>query len=806
MKRIQLGFPFSFAGRAASLLGLLTLSAAAQAAGILTPVNSSDLPVQLESHHVRVVINNGFARTEVEQTFLNPNAFPIEAIYQAPVPEKGALSELTIWAGETVLQGEVVSKDEADRIYQEEKEQGNEVAKASQDAYQRFEFMVASVPAKGSARMRYVYYEPLPIDTGVGRYTYRLEEGGTDEAAASFWTLQDSVNKDVSIEVLLKSAWPVSKTRTPHFAGSVEAIDERTLRYTYADAGGRLDQDFVFYYMLEEGLPGRLEMVTYRETDDKPGAFMMVMTPGVDLAPLEGGSDYVFALDVSGSMSGKLQTLVSGVKKALQQLNANDRFRIVAFNNRAWDLTRDWISASPENVAASLVELESLGANGGTNVYDGVRRSLGSLDSDRVSTLILVTDGVTNEGIVDPAAFYKLLHGQDVRFYGYLLGNSSNWPLMRLMCEASGGAYRAVSNSDDIIGEILLAKNKIAYQSMHHAELSIDGTRVFDVTDFKIGKIHYGDQLTLFGRYEAGGEARVRLKTRISGEERIYETHITFPDTDTSHPEIERLWAMDQVQKIELNEMAGLLRTGEAKEAVRSLGVAYQIVTNETSMIAMADESFDRHGIQRRNLERVSREGAARQVNPNARGAQRVDSPAQPMYQQRSHSMGGGGSVGPWFAILLASGATLLLFSRRKPAGSAGRLGGLALTLLALGAYQHADATDSAEHAMRRSSLPSSSIDRSIEEFWSVSEAEARVDEPAPRAALVTESQTDGRRSESSSRECSEKNDTMSLDQRRHTRSDRGRFGLTLFDRLPIIGFVWGNDSENVDDRFSGRK
>src|SRR5690606_3208794 len=115
--------------------------------------------------------------------------------------------------------------------------------------------------------------------------------------------------------------------------------------------------------------------------------------------------------------------------------------------------------------------------------------------------------------------------------------------------------------------EILLAKNKIAFESMHHAELSIQGVKTFDVSNFQLGKIHYGDQLILFGRYEQGGIAHLRLKTRISGRDVLYETDIEFPDTDNSHPELERMWAMDQVQKIELNRMAGFLPSGEAAQA-----------------------------------------------------------------------------------------------------------------------------------------------------------------------------------------------------------------------------------------------
>ena len=69
----------------AALAALLAASGAG-AAGTLTPVGSPDAPIQILEHHAEIVINNGFAQTEVTQTFFNPNAVDLEGIYAFPVP------------------------------------------------------------------------------------------------------------------------------------------------------------------------------------------------------------------------------------------------------------------------------------------------------------------------------------------------------------------------------------------------------------------------------------------------------------------------------------------------------------------------------------------------------------------------------------------------------------------------------------------------------------------------------------------------------------------------------------------------
>ena len=62
---------------------------------------------------------------------------------------------------------------------------------------------------------------------------------------------------------------------------------------------------------------------------------MLVIRPGDDLKPISRGKDWVFVLGVSGSMPGKYSTLAEGVKRALNNMRPDDRFRIVLFNNTA---------------------------------------------------------------------------------------------------------------------------------------------------------------------------------------------------------------------------------------------------------------------------------------------------------------------------------------------------------------------------------------------------------------------------------------------------------------------------------------
>jgi len=654
----------------------LALTAPAHAAGTLTPVGAGHDPMRTTDHRVQVTIDNGFSRTEVHQTFHNPASQDLEAIFRLPLPLHASLSEMTIYAGELELQGEVLPADEAEALYEEEKRRGHDTGLGSKNDIQSFDFRVYPVRAGEETTVRFVYYQPVVLDGGVGRYLYPLEAGGTDDRGASFWTQNDDVDGTLSIEVDLRSAWPLADVRVPGFeaAASVQEVGEDRYSIELQRTDASLDTDFVVYYRLEQDLPGRVEMITHRPDPNQPGTFMMLLTPAVDLAPIQGGRDFVFVLDTSGSMAGKISTLSRGVVRAIGELDPDDRFRIVTFSDRARELGRGWRSATGDNADAALRDLQRLRADGSTNLYDGLELGFRDMDADRATSVILVTDAVTNTGVIEPKAFHELMAKSDVRVFGFLLGNSGNWPLMEVITETSGGFYAQVSNQDDILGQVLLAQEKVNFEALHDAELHIDGIDAFEVTGRASRKIYRGQQLALFGRYSGSGPARVRLDAALTGQDTSYATRFDFPAVSHDHPELERLWALARIEEIEALQRTGLMDGAEGDSAVQDLGVAYQIVTDHTSMVVMADAAFQEHGVERRNRDRVSAESDAR-ARRSAQPVQRarVDS-AEPMFGGRrapaagSGGNGGGsgaGAFGLLEALLLLFGGGTLFFLRR---------------------------------------------------------------------------------------------------------------------------------------------
>ncbi len=668
---------------AAGLFGAVTVGTA-DAAGLLTPKGSQS-PLQIVDHEVDVIVEDGYAITTIEQTFANPGATDLEAIYAFPVPIEAAVAEFTYWIDGQPVVAEVLPRDDARRAYEQEKAAGRETALAEQHEHMTFNMNVWPVRANSDVRVRMSYIQPARLDTGVGRYLYPLEDGGVDEVAKSFWTADAIVHGRFRFELRLHVDYPVEAVRVPDHANATVTQTPEGAWHVTIDNGvappvaegettpaaqpgpvASLDTDVLVYWRQAEGLPGQADLLMHKADSAGTGTFMLTLTPSDDLPLITGGRDWTFIVDRSGSMDSKIATVLHGLSDGLQKLTPQDRYRIILFNDGAQTVTSGFEQATPENVNRTVAALRRVGADGGTNLFAGLQTGLQGHDADRSSGVILITDGVANVGPVENRDFLNLIANKDVRLFTVIMGNSANTPLLGHLAAASNGVATQVSNGDDILGVVTMAMSKLNFHAMNQLQVEIDGVQVGDLTPVELSSLYRGQQLIVFGHYWGGGEAQVTVRGNVAGTERDYSGTFTFPDTVTTHPEIERLWAYSAIED-GMRRTAMLGENADTRQNMTDIALEYGLLTPFTSMLVLREDQFAAHGIERRNEQRVAVETAAR-------GSR---SQAQPSQQQtvvvsnspRSHVGQGSGPVGPLFAALIAwLGLTKARARRREQA------------------------------------------------------------------------------------------------------------------------------------------
>jgi Ca-activated chloride channel family protein len=113
-----------------------------------------------------------------------------------------------------------------------------------------------------------------------------------------------------------------------------------------------------------------------------------------------------FVLDRSGSMSGeKISLAKRAIETAVDRLLPTDRFAVVCYDDRI-DVVVEGTSASREAKTNAIERLRSIDARGSTDLGGGYLRGAEqvalAMAEPGVNRVLLLTDGLANQGITDP--------------------------------------------------------------------------------------------------------------------------------------------------------------------------------------------------------------------------------------------------------------------------------------------------------------------------------------------------------------------------------------------------------------------
>ena len=627
-----------------------------------TPAAGTPGKLSLRSHEVDVVINNGFATTIIDQVLDNPTDHVLSATWAFPLPEEASLSELSMSIGGSLVIGEVVEKQEAQAIFEAEKNAGESAALAEQNAFIDYRVSVSRVPARSEVEVRVVYFQPLDIDQGVGRYLYPLQDGHTDDQGMdpSFWTLEKSVSGQMTIDVHLKTAFPIDGVHSPSHSTLVSRQESAGLwSCRWTGRGPVLDQDFVLLYRLAEQVPARIELLTSRYADQGEGTFMAVITPGEDLERIEDGTDWMFVLDVSGSMKGdKLRVLRHGVIQAVTALRPEDRFQLIQFSEGCRALTGSWLHGGSAEARAALSAVNGLRAGGSTNIFDALDQAYSRLDEDRPSAIILISDGVANAGPHEYRDFMDMAQNHDGRLFTFVLGNGANERMLGDLASLSGGFAKSVSVQDEVGAHLMLARDRMSHEAMHGVTFKLEGATAVHPERFP--SLYLGQQLVVFGRYRGSGARELEVSARISGEQKTWTVPVNLPEIDEANPELERLYALAAIADLERAEWLDDKSETETRDGIVDMALTYGLVTDHTSMVVVANSRKAAYGLGFQNADRRMREKDAARARASVSNQVQIQTGGQPLAgpnaghapsrarrRQASQGAGGAGAFGP---------------------------------------------------------------------------------------------------------------------------------------------------------------
>ena len=579
------------------LYGLFLLplfAAAAHAQGVIVPRPCDDctrrgpLPRALPVKSIKLdtKINAQVATTHVEQIFRNDTDSTLEGTYFFPLPESASVSEFAIWDGDRRLVGEVRSREEARRIYDQIVRRQRDPGLLEYAGKDLFQASVFPIPPRSDKKLELTYTQVLRAESGTVSYRYPLGTGHNLTTVGA-----------VAGRVEIEGQKPLRNIYSPtHQIDARTSPGGRRASVSFESQAARAPQDFQLFYTVS-GEDFGLSLLTYREPG-KDGYFLLMLSPKDELAESEyAAKDVVFVLDTSGSMAeeGKMEKARAALLFGVRSLRPADRFNVVSFAGEERLMTGGLLQADEAGRARGAEFVQALKPSGGTNINDAVLAALRQFDAaqERPRMIVFLTDGLPTVGETRAERIVENVRGArraGVRLFTFGVGYDVNTALLDKLAAENGGTSDYVEPKEDLEQKVSNFFAKVSYPVLTDLALDTGGVEIDLTYPRALPDLFRGTQAALIGRYRNADDlrgVRLRLTGKVGERTRgfAYE-NLRFPLEDTANDFLPRLWATRRVGWL-MEQIRTNGEQAELRDEIIDLGTRYGIVTPYTSYLAL---------------------------------------------------------------------------------------------------------------------------------------------------------------------------------------------------------------------------
>jgi Ca-activated chloride channel homolog len=587
--------------RTSVLLGLFFLFVTASAAngqGVIVPGPCGRCPrpprpippvtlprtLPIKSIKIDTKIRLQVATTHLEQVFRNDTDATLEGTYLFPIPESASIVEFAIWDGDRRLVGEVRSREEARRIYDEIVRRQRDPGLLEYAGKDLFQASIFPILPHSDKKLELTYTQVLKAESGTVAYRYPLGSGRQSTQIGS-----------VSGRVELESKEPLRNIYSPSHAVEVKNNGDRRSVVSFESQAGKEPQDFQLFYTRSDEDFG-VTLLTHRDAG-KDGYFLLMISPKDEWSEQEyTAKDIVFVLDTSGSMAeaGKMEKARAALLYGIRILRPQDRFNVVSFAGEERLMETRMIQADEQGRKRGESFVQSLRPVGGTNINQSLLVGMQQFEAnDRPRTLIFMTDGLPTVGVTNPTRIVENARAArvpGVRLFTFGVGYDVNTTLLDKLAAENGGVADYVEPQEDLEVKVSNFFAKVNYPVLTDLRLDMAGVQTDLVYPRELPDLFRGSQITMIGRYNNAIDmdfVRLQLNGKAGGANKNYlYNNLRFPLRAESNDFLPRLWATRRVGWL----MEQVRANGEQKELrdeIVDLGTRYGIVTPYTSYLAL---------------------------------------------------------------------------------------------------------------------------------------------------------------------------------------------------------------------------
>jgi Ca-activated chloride channel family protein len=565
----------------------------------------------------KVNIAGVIADVEITQVYQNEGEVPLEATYVFPASTRAAVFAMEMRVGYRRIKAQIKERDAARQLYEAAKEEGKTASLLEQERPNIFTMNVANILPGDSIVVKLSYTELLKPEKGIYEFVYPTvvgprytgPQGEPDPEETVVPTSQpqksqgeipytqegEAPSYTFGFEATLSAGMPIQRVMSPSHKVQVDFRQGNEVAKIHLDEselkGGK--KDFVLRYRLSGDAiqPG---VLTYEENGEK--FFLLMMQPPKLVEPEAiPPREYVFVVDVSGSMSGfPLNTSKELMLDLLKNIRQTDRFNILFFAGSNIYFAPKSVEATPENIKKAGDFMLSQRGGGGTNLYNAMKGAIDLEGTENYSRhIIAVTDGY----ISAETSVFDLVRDNlnEANVWSFGIGSSVNRFLIEGLAHVGKGEPLIVLNGGEAAAQAKKFREYIETPALTNVKVDFGLSDVYALEPSYVPDVMAERPILVMGKYrgELTGDWQI---SGLSGQDNWTGV---IPMDEKVRPKrrnraLRYLWARERIKL--LGDYARLRQDSATVKEITQLGLDYNLLTAYTSFVAIDERIRNKSG------------------------------------------------------------------------------------------------------------------------------------------------------------------------------------------------------------------
>jgi len=569
--------------------------------------------LSLRNYHVDVFIEDGFARTTIDQTYFNEATSRLEGTFYFPLPPDASLSRLAMYVGSKLMEGGMAEREYARQVFESIVYRQKDPALLEWIDGSTFKMRVFPLEGRQEKRIILSYTQKLP--SLYGRTEYRFP-GGHNMQEVDRWTarlyVKDGAEKGGSPHLCEAPSGPFRQMGTVPFFRSTEQGNDLVLEASaekikpdrdvvliltekqqpspQPSPKGRGDEASGGTGALSASAGGLSASARFTSVVHEGSRYLMLRwRPELPGQKRRERRDWVLLFEASADRDPLLaRAQIDVIKTILENAEHDDTFAIVTAGTQTHTLSAKPQAASPENVANAVKFLEQTHLVGALDLERALAATEPFCKAGKNPYLVHVGSGVPVLGRRDIDVLVKQIP-QRTHYVGIGVGKRWSRNFMKTAAARTGGYFTQINPDEQVAWRAFELVATLNTPRLLNVSV-VDNAEQLTFLCYN-DSLAQGEELCAIARFDAGRaipNSSLPNWVEVTGllDGKIYREKIPLANMAQDAGYLPRTWA-----KLEIDRLVAE-GAEKNKQRIIDLSKAMYVMSPFTSLLVLEDEAM----------------------------------------------------------------------------------------------------------------------------------------------------------------------------------------------------------------------